>query len=355
MDVLIVVRAPLDLHAGKCDVAELRVDDRNTAALVAGNVPDLALMPASGKAITKLDLPYVKAYRDRTKVWRMYFRRGGKIYGPLPGPIGSEEFMEAYQSFLSAKPTVSARSAPGTFGHLVSDYYGSVEFAHLKPKSRHLYKLILEPLVEKKGQKKLSLLTQDAATTMISDIGKTRPGLANLTRGVLNRVFRIAVDSGKWHHNRFARLTAYKIGTRHTWSEAELLAYEKRWPIGSRERLAYALLLYTGQRGGDVVRMRRQDIIAGEIHVVQEKTGAELKIPVHPELTKAMRAYKTPGMMLIGDAHGRPIKRNVLTTLEGRRPRCAMQGARSAQGWHDAWPKAARAPSSCPLCPTTRR
>ena len=72
----------------------------------------------------------------------------------------------------------------------------------------------------------------------------------------------------------------FKAGTHHTWTEGELRAFEKRWPLGTRQRLAYALLLHTGQRIGDVARMRRADIAAGELHVIQQKTGAELHLPI---------------------------------------------------------------------------
>ena len=40
----------------------------------------------------------------------------------------------------------------------------------------------------------------------------------------------------------------YKLGTHHTWTDAELEAYEKRWPLGTRQRLAYDVLLYSAQR-----------------------------------------------------------------------------------------------------------
>ena len=39
----------------------------------------------------------------------------------------------------------------------------------------------------------------------------------------------------------------------HTWTEAQLAAYEARWLLGTRERLAYDVLLYSAQRVGDVV------------------------------------------------------------------------------------------------------
>ena len=42
-----------------------------------------------------------------------------------------------------------------------------------------------------------------------------------------------------------------------------------------------ALLLYTGHRRSDVVRMGRQHIRDGVLQVRQQKTGVELFIPVH--------------------------------------------------------------------------
>lgn len=295
-------------------------------------------MRCSGAIMAKLELPYVKQYRDRTGLIRRYFRRAGKNYGPIPGDVGSPEFMEAYQGFLGASaPIGTSRSAPGTFGRMILDFYKTVEFSNLKPTSRNLYKLILEPLAAQHGHKRLTLLTREAARGMIQKIGETRPGMANLTKGILNRMFRVAVDAGQWHVNPFARLTTYKIGTRHTWTEAELIAFEKRWPIGTRQRLAYALLLYTGQRGGDVVRMSRRDIVNGEIYVTQEKTGDELQIPIHAELQKAMKALPANGLALIGDANGKPLSRNGLTALirgavkeAGLDPRCKAHGLRKA-------------------------
>ena len=41
------------------------------------------------------------------------------------------------------------------------------------------------------------------------------------------------------------------------WTDAEIAEYEARHPIGSKARLALALLLYTGQRRSDVVTMGR--------------------------------------------------------------------------------------------------
>jgi integrase len=64
----------------------------------------------------------------------------------------------------------------------------------------------------------------------------------------------------------------------------EILQFETKHPVGSRARLALALLLYTGQRRSDVVRMGRQHFRDGVLQVQQVKTGAELMIPVHSTL-----------------------------------------------------------------------
>jgi integrase len=181
-------------------------------------------------------------------------------------------------------------------------------------------------------------MPRDKVAAYVHAIGAERPGMANLTRAVLRKLLAHGVRLGYRNDNPVAEIDRYKIGTRHTWSEAELAAFEKRWPLGTRERLAYALLLYTGQRGGDVVRMRRQDISGGAIAVVQEKTGTALSIPIHPELTAAMKAGPRKGMHLIGDPNGRPIGRPALTMLmkragqaAGLPPECVAHGLRKAQ------------------------
>ena len=163
----------------------------------------------------------------------------------------------------------------------------------------------------------------------------------NLTKAVLRRVFEYAVENNVRPDNPFARIPHYRLGTYHTWSDAELLAYEERWPLGTRERLAYSILLYTGQRGGDVVNMRRSDLMQGMIRVVQGKTAVDaddaMLIPVHPELARALAAGPTKGLYLVGDKHGRPITRRRLTDFmrtaahaAGLPPECVAHGLRKA-------------------------
>jgi hypothetical protein len=46
----------------------------------------------------------------------------------------------------------------------------------------------------------------------------------------------------------------------HSWDEADIAQFEQHYPVGTKPRLAEALLLFTGQRRGDVVGMGRQHV-----------------------------------------------------------------------------------------------
>jgi integrase len=220
---------------------------------------------------------------------------------------------------------------------LIVDFYGSRFYTDLKPSSRQLYKYALEPLSKAHGHRSASGMTAEHAEKIINQIGAQRPGMGNLTRAVMRRVMTFAVKTKRRKDNPMIGIDPFKVGEHHTWTDVELKQFEAKWRLGTRQRLAYALLLYTGQRVGDVCRMHRSDISADGVHVVQEKTGVELWLPIHPELTKAMKAYKAKGLTLIGDPAGRPLKRASLSALmraaireAGLPARCVSHGLRKA-------------------------
>ena len=95
--------------------------------------------------------------------------------------------------------------------------------------------------------------------------------------------------------------------------------------------------LYTGQRVGDAVRMRRSDIRKGAMHVIQGKTGEELYIELHPAFERALKAGPSNGVYLIGDRAGHPIARGGLSALmrvaikaAGLPGECVAHGLRKA-------------------------
>ena len=291
-----------------------------------------------GQAMAKLKLDYVDEYRDHTGKMRRYFRKGGKRLGALPGAVGSEEFIAAYAAYLAEKPAAAKYPVHAdSLAKLIIDFYGSRMFTDRKPSTRQLYRYALDPVSKEHGHRSASTMTAENAEKIINKIGETRPGMANLTRAVMRRVMQFAVKTKRRKDNPMLGVEGFKVGEHHTWTDAELKQFETKWRLGTRQRLAYALLLYTGQRVGDVAKMTRSDLADGLVHVIQQKTGAELYVPIAPELDAAMKACPAKGLSLIGDANGRPLKRDALSHLmrvaireAGLPPRCVSHGLRKA-------------------------
>jgi integrase len=293
--------------------------------------------------MTSIRLRYINEYRDRHGKLRRYFRRPGSRTVPLPGLPGSIEFMAAYQAALVVKapPPVSLKHViAGSLADIVAGYLRSSDFLNLSPTSQVSYRIALRPILAAHGHRLVRELPKSAARHIIEEIGATRPGMANLTRAVLSKVMEYAIEDGVREDNPFAGLKRYRLGTYHTWTDAKIDQFERRWPLGTRERLAFALLLYTGQRGGDVVKMTRSDIVGGRIRVAQDKTrkgtSNELLIPIHPALARALSAGPVVGMQhIITDARGKPF-RNLTEFIEravrlaGLPSRCVAHGLRKA-------------------------
>ena len=97
-----------------------------------------------------------------------------------------------------------------------------------------------------------------------------------------------------------------------TWSLADIALLEAKFPVGSTPRLALALLLYTGQRRGDVVRLGQQMLDSdGKLHFTQEKNRrskpVNVTIPIVPELRAIIEATPCGELVYLISKHGRPF------------------------------------------------
>jgi integrase len=97
----------------------------------------------------------------------------------------------------------------------------------------------------------------------------------------------------------------------HTWTVAEIRKFEERWPIGSKPRLAMALLRYTGARRGDMATFGRQHVRDGFLTYVPNKTkcirmDASQK-PILPELKRIVEASPCGELTFLVTSFGRPF------------------------------------------------
>jgi integrase len=258
-------------------------------------------------SMTSVRLKYVQAYIDHGGNPRHYFRKRGRPLVALPGLPGSAEFMSVYQSACSDTivRTVETK-AHGTMAWLIRQFCKSSKFQNLKPSSQRVYRIALDAIEDQHGHRLVREMGRRHVLKIIEDVAdKSGPASANLYIAVLSRLLQHAVDVELRKDNPAIRLSRYKLGTRHTWTETELRQYERRWPVGTRQRLAFDVLLYLGQRVSDAAAIKRTP---KRVQVTQKKTGAVLSLPIHPSLIASIKACEQSGANLIGSVRdGRPI------------------------------------------------
>jgi integrase len=89
----------------------------------------------------------------------------------------------------------------------------------------------------------------------------------------------------------------------------EVGKFEETHPIGSRERLAMGLLLYTGQRISDVIRLGPKNVKDGWLVFTQHKNRnrkpIHMEIPVRPELHVLLDATETGEELFLPNSKGK--------------------------------------------------
>jgi integrase len=114
------------------------------------------------------------------------------------------------------------------------------------------------------------------------------------------------------------------------WTEDDVIAFEKRWPEGTKERVWLHVLLYTGLRRGDAVLIGKQHIRDGIATIRTEKTGTEVNIRILPELAETLRIGPTGDLALIVGENGKPITKETFGNFF--RKACNEAGLKGAHG-----------------------
>jgi integrase len=237
---------------------------------------------------------------------RVHFRNrktGFSTY--LYGTPWSEDFMRQYAAALEgskAKATTivgAKRTTAGSINALIVSYYASSGFKDLKASTQAARRNILERFRADYGDLPVKGLTRVVLDQIMGAKANT-PMAANILMKLLRYLLDLAVGQGIIAANPAVGVKKYRSKSDgwHTWTELEITQYLLRHPISTQPGLAMALMLYTGQRRSDAVRMGRQHMTQMRdggamywyISVRQEKISTPLLIPMHPELLAAVQA-----------------------------------------------------------------
>jgi integrase len=91
------------------------------------------------------------------------------------------------------------------------------------------------------------------------------------------------------------------------WTEEEIAAFETVHPIGSMERLAFSLALYTALRSSDLLSLGQRDVRNTAFHITLHKTREKLVIPIHPALAQVIAATPNEHPTYLTTKSGQPF------------------------------------------------
>jgi integrase len=201
-----------------------------------------------------------------------------------------------------------------------SAQYSCGPLANLAAETQRTRRHILERFREEHGDKRIASIEKRHVQAMVTAKSAT-PSAARNFLIALRAVIAFAIEAGiRADDDPTLGIKRPKIKTEgyRTWTEDDIAAFEATHPIGTLPRLALALLLYTGQRRGDVVLMGRQHVRGDVISVRPQKTStttsATLLIPMHPALRAAIEATPSGHLTFLAAEVGKPRAANGFST-----------------------------------------
>jgi integrase/recombinase XerD len=296
--------------------------------------------------VVLIDLPFVIADKDRHGNVRYYFRRRPEKKVRLQGKPGSAEFQKAYEAARDRSPTSlpakGARPAAGSFIDVSQRYIASTPFKGLDASTQGWQKRALtEIATSDKGAAPLAMM-QPRHVRRLRDKKAGTPAAANTMLKALRAMFQWAMEEDivDADPTRDVKRAQYVTKGHHTWTLDEVDQFERRHPIGSKPRLAFAILLYTACRREDATRLGPQHIRDGRLRYVQAKNEhrkpISVDVPVFPDLAEAIAALPSSQLTFLVTEYGKPFS----TAGFGNRfrewcdqaglPHCSAHGLRKA-------------------------
>src|SRR5262245_62172407 len=191
--------------------------------------------------------------------------------------------MAAYGQALADTPRVeiaARQTRAGSINAMIIGYLGTAAFHNLAPASQQTYRRIFEGMRRNYGDMSVATLSRRHIVKML-DAKADTPAAARDFLRCLRLVVRYAIGIGVRQDDPTAgvRVKLPKSDGYHSWTEEEIAAFEAAYAIGSKPRLALALLLNTAARCADVVKLGRGHVRNGEFHYIQQKTRKPVVVP----------------------------------------------------------------------------
>jgi integrase len=264
----------------------------------------------------QIPVRYVVEDVDRHGNVRLYFRRKGCRKVRMHARRGTPEFFEEYQRLLAqsnaGKLKIAPRDAPKaeTFRWLCDQYMRSQAFTKgLDASTQRVRRQIIDHMCAEPISPGSELTFRDCplsrfgakAVTVLRDRKHDAPESANARVKVIRVIYRWALDPSnevQGVNGNPARDVPFvkpkRVGGFPPWTRSDIERFEKRHAIGSKPRLALALILATGARRSDTIVLGRQ-------HVYKGPDGLRLKWTAHKGRNRSPVVIDIPFLQALQD------------------------------------------------------
>lgn len=264
--------------------------------------------------------PYLmrETSRHGKTVW--YVRKGDGPRIRIPHTYGTPEFKAAYESAVAGAVTPpAARPSSASLAWLLQQYRATSAWAGLSHATRRQRDNIFLHVLKTAGDAPFIDVTR-AGIAASRDARKDTPAQARNFLDAMRGLFRWALEAQHVEIDPTAGVKnprRPKGGGFEVWTEEEVDAYERRWPVGTRQRVWLDVLLYTGLRRGDAVRLGRQHVRGGVATLYTEKSQGrvEVTLPLLPALQATLAAGPCGDLTFICGAGGKPLVKESFGTL----------------------------------------
>jgi len=255
---------------------------------------------------------------------RVYFRIKKPYFKQrLREKPGTEAFEIEYQKARSmAISATPSKSPTSTLRWLCERYFASADFKRLHQSTQTVRRGILESICAERFGKEITHGDKKFAPMEVKHVWRIRdakaafPEAANGRVKALRQLFKWAIAAGHATDNPAREVPYFSSSSEghHTWTEDEVQRFEDHHPLGTKARLAIALLLYTGVRRSDVVTLGPQMEREGWLTFTEAKNRRNKpkarELPILPELREAIDAAPSGHLSYLVTEFGKPFTAN---------------------------------------------
>jgi integrase len=284
--------------------------------------------------------------RHGKTVWYVCVGKGPRIR--IKAVHGAPEFEEAYQVALRGnQPHGPAKAARGTLGWLFQLYRQTTAWTDLAPSTPYKREKIMMRVLATAEHQPVSAINETAVIAGRERRAAT-PASAQAFIDTLHGLFKWAVSmklaASDPTMNVKVRTKSKRKGGYPPWTDEDMTKFEARCPRGTRERVIFDILAYTGLRTGDVATLGRQHlkqrtiVIDGQpvrrtvISIDSEKTGMRVELPLLSQLQATLDTGPTGDLAFVVTRRGTPWTKGALGTEFVAAAKAA--GGREISLWH---------------------